>query len=171
MRAEAEARQGRRVAGSANVLFGPTRFACRPDAPLISLRRPPAVLGEHRSLFALQARLVVLLVASAARRGHRAQRRCHRGVPPRVPDRADGVACAAKSRGHRVTRAAGHSKAHSGSWAPHRPDPASAAGVRSIFIRQVVCRPIEAIAGRGRRVVGVLDRSGPRPWPVRHLQL
>jgi len=48
MLAHAGARQGRRVVGSANVLFGPTRFACRPVAPLIPLRRPPGSLGVNR---------------------------------------------------------------------------------------------------------------------------
>jgi len=72
-RATAAARQGRRAVGSANVLFGRTRFACPPNAPLISLRRPPGILGgqrslssgEHGSLYSWRAPLAVSWRATA----------------------------------------------------------------------------------------------------------
>jgi len=64
------------VVGSANVLFRRPSSAGPPNASLISLRRPPGVLGvAPASVF-------------------------DRGMSAAVPERADGVPCRAKSRGH-----------------------------------------------------------------------
>ena len=102
-RLDAVARQGGRVGRLRECPLLAAQLRWSPDAPLISLRRPTRPPWRA------------------------APKRSTSGMPPTVPDRATGVPCRAKSRGHsRAQRSWSLERGHSRRRAPRWPDPATA---------------------------------------------